>query len=122
MDTPSTHDRRDRAPERALVALASALILVASTRVALPLVIFVVTIGLLALPMSSLIAWLSRFDPSPPGDDDDGAFAGPDGPQAADGDGAAGGVVAFVREPAEPLPRPIRPIAPEEPRLRRLSA
>lgn len=104
MDSQPAHEPRDRAPERALLALACALILAASTRVTLPLVIFVAVVGLLALPMSSLIAWLSRFDPRPrDGDDDDGTFAGEDDPPAW------GEWVARAPEPAEPLPRPIRP-------------
>jgi len=106
MESPD--EPRDRAPERALIALACALILAASTRVTLPLVIFAAVVGVLALPMSSLIAWLSRLDARPP-DDDDGPFAGEDGPHAVGGDPAWCDVVPFVRVPAEPLPRPVRP-------------
>jgi hypothetical protein len=115
------HEPRDRARERALLALACALILAASTRVTLPLVIFAAVVGLLALPMSSLIAWLSRFDPRPSeGDDDDGTFTEEDElePHAGGDDPAWGEVVPFVRIPAEPLPRPIRPEPAPDERLR----
>lgn len=109
MTPPATHETRGT-PERALVALAGALMLLASTRVTLPLVVFAVVVAVLALPMSSLIAWLSRFDARPAGGDDDGTFDEAEGgaldPAAA---AAPDDVVTLARTPAEPLPRPIRP-------------
>lgn len=101
----------DPTRERALVALAAALILAASSRVAVPLLFFAAVVGMLALPMSGLIAWLSRYDAAP-SDDDGGTFGGGDGDSEPWGE-----VVPFVGVPAEPLPRPLRPQHPSSARL-----
>ncbi len=95
-------DRDEARPERALALLAGLLILAASGRVALPLVVFVALVALLAAPMSSVIAWLSRFDGRPQGDE-----------ETAEGDGLAQDrpelEVPFVHARIDPLPRPVRP-------------
>lgn len=83
---------REASPERALILLAGALILAASSRVALPLAIFAVVVVVLALPMSGLIAWLSRFDPQPDVEDEEPLDLPP-----------------LTVLHADPLPRPVRP-------------
>jgi hypothetical protein len=92
--TPERPEARDTAPERALVLLAGALILAASSRVAVPLAVFSLVVLVLAIPVSGLIAWLSRFDPVPDSEDD-----------------AAPLDVPVTLLSVEPLPRPVRPRA-----------
>ncbi len=87
-------------PERALALLASLLILGAAGRVALPLLVFLVLVALLAAPMSGLIAWLSRLD------DRSAARDEPEDPQWLEADVEA---QPFVRVRVEPMPRPQRP-------------
>lgn len=98
----SPREPAERTPERALIALALAMIVAASTRVALPLIVLAAVVGILALPMSSLIAWLSRLDPRPPAGEDDPICT-------ADGD-PDDTPLPLTRMRTEPLPRPVRPV------------
>ncbi len=95
-------DRDEARPERALALLAGLLILAASGRIALPLVVFVALVALLAAPMSSIIAWLSRFDGPPEGGDEalEDDLLVEERSQAE---------MPFVRARIDPVPRPIRP-------------
>ncbi len=92
MTSDTQTETRESSPERALLLLAGALILAASSRVAVPLTIFALVVLALALPMSGLIAWLSRFDPLPDVEDEEPVDLPP-----------------LTVLHADPLPRPVRP-------------